>query len=153
MPFISRLKSYSIERAVPVCLLWFAIALGSIAVPPLLSALLDSKYEIPAVPFELFVDWRLLALLGLGIGVLLLVFSGLKRVMRYGPRESQYETEFFDRVWDEISGAATHVAFGTLALWTLAPYGKVGPPWGVLAYLVLGVFTMRNQASNAVRLT
>ena len=143
MPSLTRILSYFKERALPVSLLWICIAAGYRALPNAVLNLLDvagdgGKFELTA-----FVDARLLLLLGFGFVALLAVFAIVEKGLSFGPREHANRSEFFDRLWDEISGAASHIGAGAAAMWFLVSSPKSPFPWVTVAWIILAVFAFR----------
>ena len=144
---IVRLKSFNNERAAPVFLLWLGIGAGFHWVSVALTALLRDKITLPPLPVESFLDSSLLLLLAFGLPALLGLFSVVEKAMRFSERERQNKQEFFERVWDEISSAATHISFGTVAMWATTSPKEAPFPWGMVVYLALAVFAFRHRPS------
>ncbi len=139
--FPRRCRVYTVDRLAPVALLWAAIGLGSRALPSLLIFIVKGSSYEGGIALESFADKRLIGLLVLGLWVLYGIFGLVRMVIYYGQEEEKNERNFFTRVYDELSGAATHIG---CALIVMSFLGELkSSPWTVLGYAVLAVVAFR----------
>lgn len=143
-----RITAFVKERAAPVLLLWLAVGLGCLLVPAALTKLSDSNVTLPSLPMASIVDPRILGFFLVGFVTLLALFAMLEKAKKFSDGEQKNMQELFERIWDEISSASTHIAFGTVAVWILTPRGATGFPWTTIAYLTIGVFCFRHRAAS-----
>ena len=141
-----KLKKYALERFAIVGLLWAGIAAAAFGVPYATKLFLPAACG-PLVDFKLaqYVDEKLLAILSLGLMVSVTFLSLFERMLTLSRSELDNLRVGRMRLWDEISSAATHLAFGTFILALTTKSSGLG--WTVLAYVSFAYLTFNDGGS------
>lgn len=146
MNFMLRIKTYLLQRLLPISLLWGSIGAAALLVPRIASVILPEDCRCqPSLDLKKYVDEGLLVVIFVGVLIALAVLSLIDRIMQVGAAERENIWDGVSRLWDELSSACTHVGLGTLVLGLASP-GSV--PWIVVAYLAIAAFTFRLEATG-----
>lgn len=104
----TRTKAFVLERLFPVAMLWLGIVWGGHMVPATYDFFKNGTNALADV--GRLVEFDSLALPLLGVAAIKVVFSTLDFFRPFKPEELVYIRKFLRRLWDEISGAATHLS-------------------------------------------
>jgi hypothetical protein len=142
-----RTKAYVLERLLPVLMLWLGISLA-IYFAASYEYLKNGKQALS--DFSRLVDIDSLALPILGVIVIKVIFGALDVFGSLKPHEQKNAREFMRRLWDEISGAATHLSCSV----AIASFGGAhihNAQFLCLASLLFGWMTYRFKPNEANR--
>lgn len=139
----ARFKAYVLSRLAIIGLLWAGIGAAVIAASYMARSLTPDACQ-PFLTFKLsrYVDETLLAVLCGGLMVTVFFLSLLERLFALTATEHRRLSAARARLWDEISGAATHLAIGTLILGIAT--GQHALLYTVPAYVGFGYLTFND---------
>jgi hypothetical protein len=145
-----RCKAYFLERFVPVGFLWAVIGIASKWVPAIVMYFSEEPLALKDIPLKPFLDPKLIAILFFGLVCLAGVFEVAVKFTGETHFTAANKREFFDRVWDEISGAATHLGCGLASLWAFGSHAPL-VPYVTGAWIALGVVAFRAPLSASLK--
>lgn len=153
---IQKLWSYARLRLFTILILWAVAGMALRA----FDALVDSLSEGPVshlkmLSLGLFADYRLLVLLSVAVLVIAGISTLLLANISADDRDRDAVLNFIERLWDEVSSAATHAGsaimaaeiFSSVDVWE----GKLGVAWRwavIVLYFASGYLAYRRERAG-----
>lgn len=133
------------KRFLHVFLLWAAMGLASVALPPVLATATNGESGTFKFNLAPFMEDQIIAALFIAVIVAIALLALVERGFEWSEQQQANKNRAIDRFWDEISSACIHVA---CASFVVSIVSSKSPSWSIVGYFVVAVFCFNAKESE-----